>query len=543
MGIPFYFKNIVNRHNEIVTPASKHKLCSRLFLDFNCIVHQCANIVIQNNPLASLERLEELIIKDALDYIVKIINIAMPKDLLYIAVDGLCPRSKMQQQRKRRYISSWKNAQIAKMQGITLEQIKWDSNCITPGTTFMDKLDKSLLEFGEKNDGKLGFKIIVSQSAVPGEGEYKIFKYIRETDVNDLIDIIYGLDADLIMLSLISKNSNKIYLLREKPVFNISTPINAKDEFLLLDIKSLSKALTQAHCPDDDNFVAEYVILCTLIGNDFIPPLSFLKIKEDGIDHLINSYLSTRSFLGQRIIQDESLNWMFIKELFSCLSRNENTNMKQVCHSYYTKTFFTNSKLNALESLMSQLDNYPIIHKCKHVIDPSDNGWRQTYFKHIVNDANVVDVCNNYIEGVNWVYNYYFKGNCSNSWYYKYNYSPTICDVHNRLCVSMHNTQQFLDELHIKTMITTSSYQIVEKNPQMQLLLVLPPSSSHLISLPYQCIVKDLKKGCVHFYPIKFEITNFLKYYLWECSPILPDINIDYFTQMCMRAINQNEQR
>jgi len=55
--------------------------------------------------------------------------------------------------------------------------------------------------------------IIYSGSDENGEGEHKIFKMLKlENDNNDII--INGLDADLIILSLISRKNN-IYLMRE----------------------------------------------------------------------------------------------------------------------------------------------------------------------------------------------------------------------------------------------------------------------------------------------------------------------------------------
>ena len=65
-------------------------------------------------------------------------------------------------------------------------------------------------------------KIIVSTSNEEGEGEHKIFKYIRDNPTfhKNHTTLIYGLDADLIMLSLnhlpISRN---IFLFRETPEF------------------------------------------------------------------------------------------------------------------------------------------------------------------------------------------------------------------------------------------------------------------------------------------------------------------------------------
>ena len=90
----------------------------------------------------------------------------------------------------------------------------WDTNQITPGTNFMNQLNTFL-----KNKCKdLPIPYIISDSNEPGEGEHKIMKYIDNLPQSSN-SVIYGLDADLIMLSMLRKSN--IYLLRERTEFNI----------------------------------------------------------------------------------------------------------------------------------------------------------------------------------------------------------------------------------------------------------------------------------------------------------------------------------
>ena len=49
--------------------------------------------------------------------------------------------------------------------------------------------------------------VILSDSNVPGEGEHKILQYIKN-NITDNIQVIYGLDADLIFLAFASNVSN-----------------------------------------------------------------------------------------------------------------------------------------------------------------------------------------------------------------------------------------------------------------------------------------------------------------------------------------------
>merc|ERR1711998_220060 len=105
-------------------------------------------------------------------------------------------------------------------------QQNFDSNCITPGTEFMYRLSSAFrdwIQMKVNNDPEwqLGCDVIFSGSGVPGEGEHKIMNFIRkmkhDTSYEDsnLRHCLYGLDADLIMLGLVS-HERQFTLLREK---------------------------------------------------------------------------------------------------------------------------------------------------------------------------------------------------------------------------------------------------------------------------------------------------------------------------------------
>ena len=83
----------------------------------------------------------------------------------------------------------------------------------------MDKLSKAIHTYFANFKDEI--QIIVSDSSVPGEGEHKIFNYIKDPDNKidtSLNQVVYGLDADLIMLSL-SVNMDNMYLIREELEF------------------------------------------------------------------------------------------------------------------------------------------------------------------------------------------------------------------------------------------------------------------------------------------------------------------------------------
>lgn len=527
MGIPFYFKNLLKTHSDVIKPLSQFKGCDRLFLDFNSIIHQSANCIVNKNPLAPYEKLERLVISEVLDQVVKLINVVFPKQLLFIGIDGTCPRSKMTQQRKRRYISAWRNELVQSFKAANnMLTSQWDSNIITPGTSFMKALDTELAQFVEKNNNKLGFRIILSPSSEPGEGEHKIMQFIKD-DHSDHRDVIYGLDADLIMLSMISPNAEKIQLLRERPEFNIPLSTKPTDTYLLLDINMLQQSMYSAYnLPaewDIQSFCKEYVMLCTLLGNDFFPPLSYLKIKENGIELLVNAYKKIKESINDNIIRKEGLNSMFLMQLFKDLAKTEDQYLKECCETYYHKQYRPSQATKPLVDVFTmELDNYPTINKFRHIIDPAQSGWRMHYYWHLFStrkSSDIHDICINYMQGLLWVYNYYYRNQTCYSWYYRYCYSPTLLDLVNSLSSCR------MDDL--EATVTLDPHKDILLNNEIQLLMVLPPQSMNIIPSNLQKIMSDISLGALHFYPWKFTISTFLKTYLWECSAVIPDIEIE----------------
>ena len=147
----------------------------------------------------------------------KIIEKTNPS-FIYIAIDGVAPFAKMTQQRQRRFKSvlEKKEINIIKEKTGLPPSNYWDTNAISPGTEFMDKLSKKINNFIIEDKLFNSKTVIFSDSSSHGEGEHKIINYIKNNEITGNI-IIYGLDADLIMLSLSCKLKN-IYLLREHVV-------------------------------------------------------------------------------------------------------------------------------------------------------------------------------------------------------------------------------------------------------------------------------------------------------------------------------------
>lgn len=146
----------------------------------------------------------------------EIVHTVKPKKYILLAIDGVAPRAKMNQQRARRFRSAKDSALLKdelESQGKEVAEL-FDSNQISPGTKFMFELGRQLdwfVKFKINTDPiyKNCEKIFLSDASVPGEGEHKMMDIIRNLKLTEDYDpntrhCFYGADADLIMLSLLT---------------------------------------------------------------------------------------------------------------------------------------------------------------------------------------------------------------------------------------------------------------------------------------------------------------------------------------------------
>jgi 5'-3' exonuclease len=533
MGIPAFAKTITNKYPHIITHHIPSQ-CGRLFLDLNCAIHPVAQRAMQHyNNDASYET---TVIQNVIRYIQKIVSFAKPQQLMFVAIDGIPPRAKMHQQRKRRYMSAWRKNMIKTKTGI--DPFPWDTNAITPGTGFMNKLSAGLNE--HFSTSKYPFKVILRDSNNPGEGEAKIMQYIREPDAAPIArmhDIIYGLDADLIMLSLASirhttdacnDNISKpaIYLLREPPHYEIK---QCSKPFLYFDVNALHNCIEKEM---GKNRVWDYVALCFLLGNDFMPPLSYLKIKNNGIQKLLTAYRTTIESSSENeylVSPDGILHLDILLRVLENLKETEDAEIQEAEKTYFKETESRFIKTNdVVQRISNELDTYPMKNKSASV-KPEKPGWRPNYYHMLFKTTDIKDVnniCLNYLEGFVWTHAYYFTKQCvSYDWMYRYEYSPTIVDLNNFLSSFGDPTQANQMLVDIKTSIVKRNPRI-EYNTDLQLLIVLPPSSKHLLKHEFAKLMTDVSLGCVHMYPDTFSIGTYLKTFLWECHPELPPVDV-----------------
>ena len=245
MGIPSYFSYIVKNHPEIIKKLQYNTIqINNLYLDCNSIIYDA----VHNIDFAKLVDSDiNTIIKSVCVKIDEYIHLLKPNKSVYIAFDGVAPVAKLEQQRERRYKSIYQNT-IMKSLYKEKHTDPWNTTAITPGTKFMVQLNNAIHNY-YKHIAKYNVEnIILSTSEECGEGEHKLFQYIRDHPNKHLNEntVIYGLDADLIMLSINHLPiSNNIFLFRETPHFikTINSELEPNSTYLL-DIPELAKNIT-----------------------------------------------------------------------------------------------------------------------------------------------------------------------------------------------------------------------------------------------------------------------------------------------------------
>ena len=499
MGIPVYFKTLVSKYQDTILHKGKLNDIQSIFFDLNCLIHPCCRGLTDETEM----------IHKILSEIQRIIDYVNPSELVYIAIDGIAPAGKMKQQRMRRFKKAVENKYS--------HEKTWNTNAISPGTLFMKRLNHELKEFIQQNSRK----IILSDSDERGEGEHKILHYIKDYQLSGNISI-YGLDADLIMLSLVSQQNN-IYLLRERTEYNIE---DTEEEFIYLKIDRLKDHLIDSmnlkRIISKEKIIDDYIFLCFFLGNDFMNHIPSLNLRYGGHDIILEIYsLLQERYQGYFCLIDRNLKDLihitFLKEFIDELKQKENYILSKILsirerqykkiYNQYNELFHNfklylmeinqnkskkHSKYISLEDIYSFRNSSPI--GSEDITEMIENLPLLFYkdekdkLKNLMYDEKE---CSDHFDSLVWTTHYYF-GTCINwKWKTKYNCGPLISH-YSKFLTNM-------KEIHLKQ-------DTIEFSNEEQLAYIFPKDSHNLHEFNIQSKEYEL-------------IPDFsFNRYLWECE-------------------------
>lgn len=465
---------------------------------------------------------------------------------LFIAIDGTPPRAKMEQQRCRRFHSICRNARMSQLdaeygspEDNSGTNYNLDKNMITPGTVFMQKLREAINNHLATSEIMKEIKVIqFSDWSVPGEGEHKIMDELRScppqsrfTDEHgDPIipkTIIYGLDGDLIMLAMASQLPN-VYLVREAYEYKQYAFEHKGYPYLFMDIGCLKAALlnevrSKISAPlkgidDQTRFIDDYILMSMILGNDFMPKIPWLNLRNNGPVIIQSAYLevfNAQSSEGDRFIYNRetgNINMEMLSAIMAILMRRENGLIIKCLDSRKEWRPQVNDEMTERERRVYMMEHLPMQHlDIEDKIEPRKQGWRGRFYNIChgfhSSPSNITAVCDAYLHTLIWNMHYYTLQGCPSwSWYYPYDYCPTLADFY-------YHIQDMKHHNHVKFKRGSPI------SPQTLLLMVLPEKSSGLMAGDIQRKVLGNKALAKVYFPKQYALNLPLHTKYYECTP------------------------
>ena len=554
MGVPHFCKWLAIKYQSCFIKKKIEEKIDILALDNNGLIHPLTAHVLEEYPeWDDLDILEKRMCNDIIEYMKKVYN-ECKAEYFYISIDGPVPMAKVNQQRLRRFKAITEKKIIDDIKILHKKKVPnyWPNANITPGTKFMEKLNVRIKQSIKKNNFDKAI-CIFSPSDVAGEGEHKIFGYLRKNKdlFKDKVKVIYGLDADLIFLSLAS-GFKKIFLMRE---YTELDRLGSNEFFFnYIDIDMVRNCVVKEMCFDnkltqsDNNkifeelnnetkqsFINDFIFITFLIGNDFLPNIWSLDVMHRGEDKILIAWKTCfaklndskkSQFIVNKSDNTVNINFIFFNMFINVLSLGENY--------YYSQEIFTfinkESKMSCRSPDQYSVDmfNHQHMKKCE-IYNPDNIGkgqikfWKEHYYEYYFFDTsdkknfnqNVNKICYKYIEGLQWIIHYYFNNEpISWTWFYAFLSSPLLIDLNNYL-----NN----DNNEIKFNFKSGE----PLKPYVQCLAVLPPQLSQLLVKELRFLVTDKKSKIIRMFPESFMEDRIHKTLAYKCCPIIPPINIE----------------
>jgi 5'-3' exonuclease len=509
MGIPAYYKRLVDKIKGLVCKSHPNGgKVDWLWMDFNCMIYHCLRRPgIGDSYPGEYMRFEweQSFIDEIIRYLKRVIQEVGPTEGVFIGIDGIVPMAKMRQQRLRRFKSAWL-AEMGLAEGQEAGRERWDTNAITPGTAFMGRLQQRLEEVCKGSQPQW----ILSSWDEAGEGEHKIMDRWRDRLETREAWAIYGLDADLIVLSLLNRGEeNRVWLFREIIEGNgIVRDDNRLEKFNWFNVRALEEWLVGSVGIDR----IDYCFAMSFLGNDFLPSSLSYKMREDGHDALVELLVEAKKE-GVQLIIGREICWEGVVWLFKKMAAAEKGRVQQfILRKRELGRIGVEVELGQNNWPLKEQVECCLVNKNGHLA----NGWEEIWRGRFAGGAGRDKMCQEYYKGVQWVWDYYcgrIDRVCFN-WCWPWSVGPLWIWLAEDRGEGIWKT--------IKQDILISRQNIL---PTEQLCLVLPPQSWGLLDeVKEKCGGKEVHLQIIApwLFPSGFSFESVGRRYFWECEPEIP---------------------
>ena len=496
-------------------------------LDLNCAIYHCVRKLQKVKPYSPViqSEWERDLQTHVIAYVRQMVRNVAPTEKILIAVDGVAPMAKIKQQRCRRFKSALSAEQEARIRAEAINAPyvpvnRWDTNAITPGTTFMAGLATALRTYATTAPSK----IVVSPADEPGEGEQKIMAWARAHKPASMV--VYGLDADLIVLALwaTATSTTQVDLYREETEFNgaVKTDATEEEQFLYLDTAHLATVLHTAHGrpgQSKQSFLTDFVALMNLLGNDFVPHGMALKIRDDGVIKLLEI---AKTLSTPVVAQATDGTWGYsvptLTAIFRFLAAEEERSILRNVKKKLEARPGAGPSKSPEDRALALYNDLPITWAAESVLVDSAHtvgyehpqrvlkrNWTAIYDAHALGCASPAHAAEVYLQTLAWTLAYYSGAPIDMHAYYPWFLPPRHATILKALEGS-------------KTGLATPEKPRIPLKPLEQLAMVLPESSFHLLPAEY----RRLLSAYPVYWPTSWGTYSFGRRFLWECEPLIP---------------------
>lgn len=538
MGIPGYFKNLIKSNPKLLYWNAK-EVTDYFFMDYNGIIHTSSQQYLKMMEGKLSNKNKSTIEKEIINYVVEktievVTKIVKPNKLLYIAMDGVPPRAKMEQQRLRRYktpIEMDYSKHLKKRYDMDTNTY-FNNIVISPGTLFMERVSKELIKnikkLKPKNADK-DFEVILSDTSVVGEGEHKIIPYIK-TNLKDKSNIcIYGDDADLILLSMtLGDHHIKIMKTQNLP--------EEYGEYAYLSVTAVGDEFYKYINLNDFEKIRilyDYIFVMSLFGDDFIKKLPSLDIRQHQ-DKIMDKYKTIlHSHKKHLVLMNKgkvNINNVFFKLLLIEIAKMEEESLRHkqrrlqhMCDRDYNPRdlegyakdmmIFTHSYFCQKNNPM--YDTYHNVFSKVNYFQPK-HIWKKEYYNYFFGlqgsnyNKGRTDISKMYLKSLKFTIEYYIVGIPSWTFYYPYRVAPFVSDL-----ITNINKNENINKMNF--------HKNHPYTPLQQLMIILPPQMKSLVPKEYGKLME--KESLKKYYPKEYKIDALAGEVFWRSEPILPHMN------------------